>query len=119
MRILDIGVATAYALLCLSLVSVMAPYGSQIQAAESAADAHASQAVYQYIQSVGLVFLADASPSQVCASLEQYGNSTVTLGGTVAGQRCPGAPATFRGHYSLDLSLSGREDVLEAWTEGA
>ncbi len=118
-RILDIGIATGYALLCLSLVSVMSPYGSQIQAADSVADAHASEAVFEYVQHVGLVFLADATPSQVCASLQQYSNSTLTLGGVIAGQPCPGAPATFEGEYTLDLPLSGREDTLRAWTEVA
>jgi hypothetical protein len=118
MRILDIGVATGYALLCLSLISVMSPYGAGAEAAKSSSDGHANVAVYEYVQAVGLVFLADAAPSQVCLSLTEHGNSTMVLGGVVAGYACPGAPDRFEGESSISLVLSGREDVIEAWAVG-
>ncbi len=118
MRILDIGVATGYALLCLSLISVMSPYGAGAEAAKSSSDGHANVAVYQYVQAVGLVFLADAAPSQVCLSLREHGNSTMVLGGVIAGYACPGAPGIFEGESSVSLVLSGREEKIEAWTVG-
>lgn len=118
MRILDIGVATGYALLCLSLVSVMSPYGAGAQAAGSNAAAHANVAAYQYVQAVGLVFLEEASPTAVCLSLQQHSNSTVVLGGVIAGYRCPSGPGTFEGESSLSFTLTGREETVEAWVVG-
>jgi hypothetical protein len=115
LRILDIGVATGYALICLSLVSVMSPYGAGGEAARSTSGVHANEAAYQYVQTVGLVFLGDASPSQVCLSLQQHGNATMLLGGVIAGYVCPGAPRAFEGESSLTFILAGREDRIEAW----
>lgn len=117
MRILDIGVATGYGLLCLSLIAVMNPYLAGIQAATSASDMHADEAIFRYVQSVGLVFLGDAPPAQVCASLGAHSNSTLILGGEVGGVTCPGAPTAYEGRASATLSLSAREDTIQAWDE--
>jgi hypothetical protein len=118
LRILDIGVATAYALLCLSLVSVMSPYGAGAEAAGSTAAARANVAVYHYVESEGLVFLDEATPSQVCSSLHEYGNSTMVLGGVIGGYVCPGAPRAFEGESSVTFTLLGREETIEAWDIG-
>jgi hypothetical protein len=117
LRILDIGVATSYALVCLALVSVMNPYSAGVQVASNTSNARASEAIFEYIQSVGLVFLANASPSELCASLQQHSNSTLELGGNISGFACLGAPSTAEGKFTLVVSLSGRRDVIEAWIE--
>lgn len=119
MRILDIGVATAYALLCLGLISVMNPYGPGSAAAQDLSQQRASSAIFQYIASVGLVYLAEASPPQVCLSLHQHSNSTLILGGAIGGVDCTGEPTAYLGLSTLTLSLSGRSDVIEAWEEAA
>lgn len=117
MRVLDIGVAAGYALLCLALVSTMSPYSAGLGSVRAASDARASEAVFQYVASVGLVFLADAPPAEVCASLLGHSNSTVALGGEVGGVRCSPQPADLQGTFSLWMSLSGREMTIEGWTE--
>ncbi len=117
MRILDIGIATGYAVLCLSLIAVMNPYPAGLQSDVNVSDQHASEAVFSYIQSVGVVFLGDASPMQVCASLEADSNSTLVLGGQIAGLTCPNAPGTYAGTSSVTISLSERQVTIEAWDE--
>lgn len=117
MRILDIGVATGYALLCLSLIAVMNPYLAGIQAATSASDLHTNEAALGYVQTVGLVFLGGAPPMQVCASLEAHSNSTLILGGQIGGVTCPNAPTTYEGKASVTISLSTRQDTIQAWDE--
>ena len=117
MRILDIGVATGYALLCLSLIAVMNPYLAGVQASTSASDTHANEAILGYVQAVGLVFLGDATPAQVCASLVAHSNSTLILGGQVGGVACPGAPTAYDGEASVTISLSARQDTIQAWDE--
>lgn len=118
MRILDIGVATSYALICISLVSAMNPYPAANQASHNAADARASNAVFGYVSSVGLVFIGGAPPEQVCASLSQHSNATMVLGGTLDGETCGSPPSSPQGEYSLALSLSGRQVVIQAWALG-
>lgn len=115
MRILDIGVATSYALICLVLVSVMNPYALAVQDGSRAADVRASDAVINYVEDVGLVFLANASQAQFCASLQMHSNSTLVLGGAIGGDACHDAPVSFEGTSSLNLSLSGRQEVIEGW----
>lgn len=118
MRILDVGVAAGYALLCLSLISVMSPYGAGAEAARNLSDARAGAAVYDYVAAVGLVFLAVAPPAQICVSLQQHGNATFVLGGDIAGYLCPGIPTAFHGGYAMTFSLPGREETIQAWTVG-
>lgn len=118
MRILDISVATAYALLCLSLVSYMSPYGAAASSAASAADARANTSALQYVQNVGLVYLGTATPAEVCTSLQQHSTATVVLGGTVGTLLCPGGPRSFEGDFVMLLALSGREVKIEAWVVG-
>ena len=118
MRILDIGVATGYALLCLTLVSTMNPYLAATQAVRTNSEARASEAVVAYVGSVGLVYLATASPADVCASLAEHSNSTLAFGGMVDGHACSEPPAGAKGSYSLALSLAGRQLVIEGWIEG-
>jgi hypothetical protein len=118
LRILDIAIAAAYGILCLSLISFMGPYGSEHGTAQAVQDADASSAIFAYVNSVGLPFLATSTPSQACSSIEAWGNSTLTMGGSVDGYPCSGAPGEFLGSSSLDLALSGRDVKIEAWEEG-
>ncbi len=115
MRILDIGVAAAYAVLCLSVISFMGPYANERQSAQASQDSAASSAIVGYIRSVGLPYLSIAQPSQICSSLESSSNSTTVLSGSIGGYRCPGAPATFFGSSYLTVTVSGRQVEIEAW----
>jgi hypothetical protein len=115
MRILDIGVAAAYGVLCLSLISFMGPYTDERQSAQATRDSAASSAIFGYVRSVGLPFLYLAQPSQICSSLEAASNRTTVLSGTVGDYRCPGTPASFLGSSSLTITLSGRQVEVEAW----
>lgn len=117
MRILDIGIATGYAVLCLSLIAVMNPYLAGVQSDTSISDQHASEAIFSYIQSVGVVFLGDTAPMQVCASLEADSNSTLVLGGQIAGVTCPGAPGTYDGTSTVTVSFPDRQVTIQAWDE--
>lgn len=114
---MDIGIATAYGVLCLSLIAVMNPYPAGSQSDVSVSGRHASEAVFSYVQSVGVVFLGDAAPAQVCASLAASSNSTLVLGGQIGSFTCPNAPGTFEGVSSFTMSLSGRQVTIEAWDE--
>lgn len=118
LRILDIGLAAAYGILCVALVASMAPYGSEQGTAQAAQDAEASSAIFSYVNSVGLPFLASAVPSEICSSMGAWSNSSVTMGGSVGGFVCSKAPSAFLGSSSLDLMLSGRDVEIESWTEG-
>lgn len=118
-RILDIGVATGYALLCVGLVSVMSPFGAGAASAQNLSQQRASSAIYQYVGTVGLVYLAGEPAETICSSLLQHSNSTVALGGEIAGLDCPGAPQSFVAESSLSFTISGRDEVIDAWIEGA
>ena len=94
----------------------MNPYGAGAGAARSVADVRANVAILQYVQGVGLVFLGDASPVQICLSLQQHDNSTLVLAGIIDGHQCQGAPRAFQGEASLALDLPMREETIQAWT---
>jgi hypothetical protein len=115
MRILDIGVAAAYAVLCLSLISFMGPYADERRSVQAAQDSAASSAIFRYVGSVGLPFLYLAQPSQICSSLGAASNRTMVLSGVIGGYRCPGTPASFLGSSSLTVTISGRQVEIEAW----
>jgi hypothetical protein len=117
MRILDIGVATGYALLCLSLISAMNPYSATLQSDESISDAHANEAIFAYVHSVGLVFLAGAPAAQVCSSLHAHSNSTLIMGGTIEGIACSVPPSMYEGDSNVSLTLAGRKEEIVAWEE--
>jgi hypothetical protein len=119
MRILDIGVAAAYAVLCVSLISYMGPYAVERQSAQSSQDSAAGSAVLGYVSSVGMPFLSSAEPSQICASLDSASNSTTVFGGSVAGYPCGGAPSSFLGSSSVAMTFSGRQVEIEAWVVAA
>lgn len=115
MRILDIGVATAYALLCLSLVSYMGPYAVEHRSVQTREDALASSAIFGYVRTVGLPFLS-GSATAICTSLEGSDNATLVFGGNIGGYGCPSpAPAEYLGSSSLNFTVSGRELIIEAW----
>ncbi len=115
MRIIDIGVATAYALLCVSLITYMAPYSSQRQSVQATYDSAASSAVFSYLGSSGLPFLSSAPADAICASLAAAGNQAVILGGSIGGYQCPGRPTAFLGSSSVTIMISGREVEIDAW----
>jgi hypothetical protein len=115
LRIIDIGVAATYAVLCLSVISVMGPYADEQQSAQARQDSTASSAIFGYVRSVGLPFLSTAPPSEICSSLGSASNSTTVLGGEIGGHPCPGAPETFLGVSSLNITISGRSLEIEAW----
>ncbi len=117
MRILDIAVAAGYAILCVSLIAVLNPYPVEGSAVAALSDARASSAVAQYVQSVGLPFLATATHSQFCESLRESDNQTVVLGGTINGVPCGPAPQQFLGSSSFGFSVSGNQMEIEAWVE--
>jgi len=115
--VLDIGTAAGWALLCLALLSTMSPYSARVGSVIATADVRSGEAVFHYVNSVGLVFLANAPPDLVCASLLGHSNSTVALGGVVEGVRCSPPPTSFNGTFSLEVSLGGRELTLQGWAE--
>ncbi len=117
-RVLDIGVAAGYAILCISLIAVLSPYPLEGSAAAAASDARASGAIEGYVQTVGLQFLGTASLPQFCASLEASSNSTVILGGGIGGTTCGPAPAHFVGASEFSLALSGEKVEIAAWIAG-
>ncbi len=118
MRVLDIGVAAGYAVLCISLIAALSPYPLEGSAATAASAARASSAVAGYIQTVGLQFLGTASPSQLCSSLQASSNATVILGGGIGGSTCGPGPADFVGASDFRFTLSGEEVEIEAWVAG-
>lgn len=118
MRILDIGVAAGYALLCLGVISAMSPYASSSAAAQQLSQERADAAVAHYVDSVGLVFLANSPAAVVCQSLREASNSTVVLGGTIGGLTCPGAPDASLAESTLSFAAAGRSEVIDAWVEG-
>ena len=115
MRIIDIAVAAGYAILCISVISLLSPYSAEGGAIVAASDARASSAIAGYVQTVGIPFLATAIPSQFCASLQASSNATITLGGTIDGVVCRAAPAYYAGSSSLGFAVSGNQLEVEAW----
>ncbi|MGD0637583.1 MAG: hypothetical protein ABSA72_06050 [Nitrososphaerales archaeon] len=118
MRILDIGVAAGYAVLCISLIAILSPYPLEGSAVIAASDARASTALTAYVRTVGLQFLGTASPSELCSSLQASSNATVILGGGIGGSTCTRAPAEYAGKSSVQFTLSGEQVEIEAWVEG-
>ena len=118
MRMLDIGVAAGYAILCISLISLQSPYASKSASVTADSDARASLAIASYLKSVGLPYLATSPPSQVCASLSASSNTTVVLGGVIRGEPCAPEPSHPLGFSSLVLYISNSEVEIEAWIEG-
>ena len=115
MRVIDIAVAAGYAILCISVISLLSPYSAEEGAIVAASDARASSAIAGYIQAVGIPFLATALPSQFCSSLQAASNATITLGGAIDGVECSAAPAYFAGSSSLGFTVSGNRLEVEAW----
>jgi hypothetical protein len=119
LRTLDTVVAAGYAVLCISLITLMSPYGAVAGGATAGADARASVAVEGYVEAVGLAFLSSAPPTLFCSSLAASGNSTVVLGGSLGGYACGPPPAAFEGSSSVSFALQGRQVEIEAWIEEA
>ncbi|MGA2198427.1 MAG: hypothetical protein ABSG45_00665 [Nitrososphaerales archaeon] len=115
MRTLDVVVAAGYAVICISLVSLISPYGSEVVGATALADARASSAAAAYVQAVGLPFIATASPSQFCSSLQTLSNATIVLGGEIDGLNCHPAPSLYLGSSGIGFMVSGRQVKVEAW----
>ena len=111
MRILDIGVAHGYALLCLALVSYDEPLRLWGRGGPGPLPAEGERSLFHYLGSTGLVFLAAASPSQVCASLRAYSNSTMFLGGQIGGTPLPGCTEQFLAESTVTFSLSRQEGL--------
>jgi hypothetical protein len=118
MRILDIGVAAGYGILCVSLISLLNPYSFDGGQVTAASDARASAALADYVQAVGLSFLANAPPSEICSSLQARSNGTVILGGSVDGSACGTAPVAFVGSSGFGFTVQGNQVEIEAWVEG-
>jgi hypothetical protein len=118
MRILDLGVAAGYAILCISLISLLSPYSLEGGAIVARSDVRATSAVVGYIQTVGLPFLATAPPSQFCSSLLASSNATVIYGGEENGYPCRPAPPYFLGSSSFRFAVSGNQVEIEAWVAG-
>jgi hypothetical protein len=114
-RIIDVAAAAGYAILCISLISLMSPYATEGGVITAASDARASSAITGYIGTVGLPFLAAAAPSQFCASLQSASNATIILGGSIGVDVCPGAPAYFAGTSDFVFTVSGKQLEVEAW----
>ena len=115
MRVLDIAVAVGYAILCISIISLLIPYSAEDGAITAASDARAGSAIAGYIQTAGMPFLATALPSQFCASLQASSNSTIILGGAINGEVCRTAPIYFVGSSSFGFIVSGNQVEVEAW----
>ncbi|MDA4114327.1 MAG: hypothetical protein OK474_09795 [Thaumarchaeota archaeon] len=115
MRVLDIAVAAGYAVLCISLISLLSPYSAEDGAISAASDARASSAIAGYIQAAGIPFLANVLPPQFCASLRESSNSTIILGGAINGVVCLAPPAYFFGSSSFSFTVSGNKLEVEAW----
>jgi hypothetical protein len=115
MRVIDIGVATGYAILCISLISLMSPYPAEGPAAAAEADARAAAAINSYVQTVGLQFLSTAPVTAVCSSFVSASNASVVLGGVVDGTSCGPAPADFIGSATLVLGLSSSQVEIRSW----
>ena len=118
MRIIDIGIAAGYAVLCISLISVLNPYSVEGAGVTALSDSRASSALVAYVQAVGLPFLGTAPPANFCSSLQASSNSTIILGGETEGDVCRPAPQYSLGTSSFELMISGRQVVIEAWVEG-
>ena len=119
MRIIDIGVAAGYGILCISLISVMNPYPLAGGGATAQAAGRGATAIAGYVRSEGLPFFAAATLPSFCSSLVSFSNSTVVLGGSLDGESCRPPPSTTIGSSALNLTVSGNEVELEAWVEEA
>lgn len=115
MRIVDIAVAAAYALLCVSVLSFMNPYANESQSAQVRENSAASSAIFSYVNSVGLPFLASSRLSQFCSSLASASNATLVLSGEISGNQCGSAPSAFEGESALGFAVAGRQVEIEAW----
>ena len=88
--------ATGYALLCLSLISVMSPYGAGAQAARSACGSARERGRLRYVQTVGLVFLGGASPTAGLPLAPAAQQLDLVLGGRDRGLPLPERPRHIR-----------------------
>lgn len=117
MQFIDIMAGSAYASVCLAVIVFLNPVASRELAVQAADQATLDDAISGYVDSVGLVFFATSSPSQICSSLLQAGNSTIAFGGVVEGESCAPAPALPLASASLSLELPGRTVEIQAWLE--
>ena len=115
---MDIGVAAGYAILCISLISLLSPYPAEGARIQAEADARASSAIASYVEYVGLQFLSTASSSAICSSLSSAGNASVIFGAIVDGASCGATPPSVVGFASLDLQFTGKQVEIESWIAG-
>ena len=100
------------------MISVLSPYAIEAGWVTAISDARAGSAIAGYTQSVGLPFLATASPSQFCSSLLASSNATVIFGGKMNGFSCRSAPQSYLGSSSFDFVVSENQVEIEAWVAG-
>jgi hypothetical protein len=108
-------VATVFSLLCISVISLTNPHPIGGEASLADRNDAAGAAVLTYVNSVGLSFLATATPATVCSSMQSASNATLVLGGQIAGLGCRKPPSGSEGYSSILLNLSDRTVEIEAW----
>jgi hypothetical protein len=114
MRIVDLAASLVYALLCISLISLMNPYVTLEAQAQLGARSRSYSALSQYLSRDGLPFLSASTPGQICSSLEAASNGTLVLSGVIDGVACS-PPRLEQPTSDLTLSLGNRTVVIEAW----
>lgn len=117
MEFLDIAIASAYASVCLTVLVLVSPVAARQVAVEAADQSTLDSAIAAYIEHAGLPSIADAPISELCASAEAAGNSTVGFDITVEGSSCgdisePPHPLAVS---VLSLQLPGRSVEVSAW----
>jgi len=117
LRLIDIAIASGYAAICLSLVTLMNPVADRESAVYSATQSKLDSAISAYIERVGLPFLTTSSSQTICASAAEAGNGTLAIDVLVQGTGCGLLPSEFSplASSSLTLDLPGRVVVVEAW----
>jgi len=115
LRFLDIAVGSAYGALCLSLIVSMSPVASREAAVVAVSQARLDTATSDYIQRVGLPFLASSPFSSICDSSAAASNGTLVIDVLAGGAACIPLPTSPVASSSLTLNLPGRVLVIEAW----
>ena len=117
MRYLDLAVAALIGASAIAGVVAYTPVTWDAESQHQALQTNLRDDLLAYLLARGTVWLASASPGQICSDVLGRSNSTVGFSATVAGAPCssppPGAVSA-----NLTLDLLPHRVMLEAWSAG-
>ena len=117
MKLVDLSAAILVGLLSVTTVVAWSPVQYQSAARGFTQQAALRDTLISVINNLGLVWLQDSLPRDVCARLSSYSNSTLTVTATIGTFSCGHGPPRGAVHSSISLSLPTGRVTLEDWRD--